>query len=64
MTQSAARFLLHLGRVEERSHDRGGADAHRDARFHQFCPAFLGRFVDLIAHDRTFMAFGHALEAA
>ena len=64
MMQSTARLLLHLGRVEERGHDRGGADAHRDARLHQFCPAFFGRFVDFVAHDLAFMAFGHALEAA
>jgi len=64
MTQSATRLFLHFGRVEKSGHDRGRTDAHRDARFHQFRPAFLGRFVVFVAHERTFMAFGDALEAA
>src|SRR6185437_1503386 len=60
----AARLFLDLGRIKERGNDCGRADSDRNARLHQLCPPLFARFVAVVAHGPSSMAFGAALEAA
>ena len=64
MSRSGARFLLHLGCIEERGNDRGRSDAHRDSGLYKLGSAFFGRPINLVGHDPLSMAFRASLEAA
>lgn len=62
MSDLRTRSLLDLRRIEQRRHDRGGADSNCNACLHKLGAALLVFPVALFAHPFTSMAFGSALE--